>query len=147
VNGDGVVTAQEFADNAKSNAAKNGTPLTEAMAKAKEQFNTFDHNRDGKLDTPELDELAGGRAAPQPRGDEPPARDEMKKGDGGGRGGKQEAFVALPDQPRSSDGKFMLMSSVVEDLQKLPLEFTGDGDGISPPLEWSGAPAGRRAMP
>ena len=23
----------------------------------------------------------------------------------------------------------------------LPVEFTGDGDGISPPLEWSGAPA------
>jgi phosphatidylethanolamine-binding protein (PEBP) family uncharacterized protein len=139
VNGDGVVTAQEFAENAKTNGTKNGTPLTEAMAKAKEQFNAFDHNRDGKLDKPELDELAGG--APQPRGDEPPARDEMKKGDGGGRGGKQEDFVALPDQPRSSDGKFMLISPVVEDLKNLPLEFTGDGDGISPPLEWSGAPA------
>jgi phosphatidylethanolamine-binding protein (PEBP) family uncharacterized protein len=144
VNGDGVVTAQEFADNAKSNATKNGTSLAEAMAKAKEQFNTFDHNRDGKLDTPELDELAGNAPAgdaPRPRGDEPPARAEMKKGEDGGRGGKQEAFVALPDQPRSSDGKFMLMSSVVEDIQKLPVEFTGDGDGISPPLEWSGAPA------
>jgi phosphatidylethanolamine-binding protein (PEBP) family uncharacterized protein len=138
VNGDGVVTAQEFADNAKSNAAKKGIAIPDAMAKAKEQFNTFDHNRDGKLDTPELDELAGTAPAepiPQPRGE------EMKRGEGGGRGGKQEAFVALPDQPRSSDGKFMLMSSVVEDLQKLPVEFTGDGDGLSPPLEWSGAPA------
>ncbi len=148
VNGDGSVTAQEFADNAKSNASKKGTPLAEAMAKAKKQFNTFDHNRDGKLDTPELDELAGNAPAgdaPRPRGDEPPAREEMKKGEGGGRGGKQEAFVALPDQPRSSDGKFMLMSSVVEDLQKLPVEFTGDGDGISPPLEWSGAPAATKS--
>jgi phosphatidylethanolamine-binding protein (PEBP) family uncharacterized protein len=145
VNGDGVVTAQEFADNAKSNAAKKGVAIPEAMAKAKEQFNTFDHNRDGKLDTPELNELAGNAPAgdaPRPRGDEPPAREEMKPGEGGGRGGKQEAFVALPDQPRSSDGKFMLMSSVVEDLQALPSEFTGDGDGLSPPLEWSGAPAG-----
>ena len=148
VNGDGVVTAQEFADNAKTNATKSGAPLAEAMAKAKEQFNTFDHNRDGKLDTPELDELtasAPAGEAPRPRGDEPPAREEMKRGDGGGRGGKQEAFVALPDQPRSSDGKFILMSSVVEDLQKLPVESTGDGDGLSPPLEWSGAPAGTQS--
>ena len=149
VNGDGVVTAQEFADHAKSNAAKNGTPLAVALARAKEQFNAADHNRDGKLDTPELDELAGAtpvqESTRQPRGEEPPAREDMPRGGGGGRGGKQEAFVALPDQPRSSDGKFMLSSSVVEDLQKLPVEFTGDGDGISPPLEWSGAPATTKA--
>ncbi len=142
VNGDGVVTAQEFADNAKSNAAKNGTAIRDAMAKAKEQFNAFDHNRDGKLDRAELEELAGKAPAetiPQPRGE------EMKRGEGSGRGGKQEAFVALPDQPRSSDGKFMLMSSVVEDLQAMPTEFTGDGDGLSPPLEWSGAPAATKS--
>ena len=147
VNGDGVVTAQEFADNAKSNAAKKGIAIPEAMTKAKEQFNAFDHNRDGKLDTPELDELAGNApatGAPQPRGEEPPAREEMKKGGGGERGGKGQAFVALPDQPRSSDGKFMLNSPVVEDLQTLPTEFTGDGDGISPPLQWNGAPAGTK---
>lgn len=68
----------------------------------------------------------------------------MKKGSGGERGGKGQAFVALPDQPRSSDGKFMLKSPVVEDLQTLPTEFTGDGDGISPPLQWNGAPAGTK---
>jgi phosphatidylethanolamine-binding protein (PEBP) family uncharacterized protein len=143
VNGDGVVTAQEFVDNAKTNATKNGTSLAEAMAKAKEQFNTFDHNRDGKLDTPELDELAGNAPtgdAPEPRREEPTGREEMKKG-----GGKGKAFVALPDQPRSSDGKFTLTSSVVEDLQSLPTEFTGDGEGISPPLQWNGAPAGTKA--
>ena len=147
VNGDGVVTAQEFADNAKSNAAKKGIAIPDAMAKAKEQFNAFDHNRDGKLDTPELDELAGNApasGAPQPRGEEPPAREEMRKGGGGERGGKGQAFVALPDQPRSSDGKFTLTSPVVEDLQALPIEFTGDGDGISPPLQWNDAPAGTK---
>jgi phosphatidylethanolamine-binding protein (PEBP) family uncharacterized protein len=144
VNGDGSVTAQEFADNAKTNATKSDVSLADAMAKAKEQFNAFDHNRDGILDTPELEELAGNaptQGAPrQPRGDEPPAREETRQGGGGG-GGRQEAFVALSDQPRSSDGKFMLNSSVVEDLKSLPVEFTGDGDGISPPLEWIGAPA------
>ena len=142
VNGDGVVTAQEFADNAKSQAAKNGASVSDALAKARETFLSFDHNRDGKLDTPELDELAGNtppqESPREPRGDEPP-RGEMKGG--GQRGGKQETFVALPDQPRSSDGKFMLSSPVVEDLKDLPVEFTGDGAGISPPLEWAGPPA------
>ncbi len=150
MNGDGVVTAHEFADNAKSNAAKNGSPIPDAMAKAKakEQFNAFDHNRDGKLDTSELDELAGNApsiSAPQLRREEPPAHEEMKKGGGGERGGKGQTFVALPDQPRSSDGQFMLISPVVEDLQALPTEFTGNGDGISPPLSWTGAPAGTKS--
>ncbi len=74
-------------------------------------------------------------------GEEPPAREDMKNAGGGGRGDRQQAFVALPDQPRSSDGKLTLNSPVVEDLKTLPTEFTGDGDGISPPLEWTGAPA------
>lgn len=147
VNGDGVVTAQEFADNAKSNATKKGIAIPETMAKAREQFNAFDHNRDGRLDTPELDELAGNApatGAPLPVRDDSPAREEMKKDGGGDRGGKGQSFVGLPDQPRSSDGKFMLSSPVVEDLQALPTEFTGDGEGISPPLQWSAAPQGTK---
>ena len=146
LNGDGFVTAQEFADHAKANAAKSGAPLAEAMAEAREKFRSLDHNQDGKLDTPELDELAG-NAPPQrnPRGNEPPPRDDMKPTPGAGRGGKQEAFVPLPDQPRSSDGRFTLSSPVVEDLKDLPTEFTGDGAGISPPLEWTGAPASTRS--
>ncbi|MFZ4765485.1 MAG: YHYH protein [Roseimicrobium sp.] len=148
-NGDGLVTAQEFAENAKANATKSGASIVDAMAKAKEQFNTFDHNRDGKLDTPELDELAGNAPTsgepPPPRGERPPERGEMERGGGRDRGRKQEAFVALPDQPRSSDGKFMLHSPVVADLKSLPIEFTGDGEGISPPLEWTGAPPATQA--
>lgn len=46
------------------------------------------------------------------------------------------------DLPRSSNGSFLLCSPVVEDKAELPKEFTGDGDGISPPLSWSNAPAG-----
>ena len=146
VNGDGFVTAQEFADHAKENARKSGAPLADAMAEAREKFRSLDHNQDGKLDTPELDELAG-NAPPQraPRGKEPPPRGDRKAAPGVGRGGKQEAFVPLPDQPRSSDGRFTLLSPVVEDLTDLPTEFTGDGAGISPPLEWSGAPASTRS--
>lgn len=147
-NGDGTVTAQEFADHAKSNATKRGVAIPDALAKARDQFNAFDHNRDGRLDTPELNELTSSAptaGAPPPGRHGSPAREEMKEGVGGDRGGKGQAFVELPDQPRSSDGRFKLTSPVVADLQALPVEFTGDGAGISPPLQWSGAPHGTKS--
>ena len=40
---------------------------------------------------------------------------------------------------------FVLRSPEVKEGGTLPKEFTGDGDGISPPLEWSGARPARRA--
>ena len=142
VNGDGVVTAQEFADNAKSKASKKGIPLDEAMAKAKAAFTAMDKDRSGQL---EDREWQGQPVIPsEPRQSGPSGQQSPPKGGGGERGGKGQAFVALPDQPRSSDGKFMLTSPVVEDLQTLPTEFTGDGDGISPPLAWIDAPAGTK---
>jgi phosphatidylethanolamine-binding protein (PEBP) family uncharacterized protein len=143
VNGDGVVTAQEFADNAKSNAAKNGIAITDAMAKAKEQFTDMDKDRNGQLEASEWQNQP--IVAIEPRQSGPSGQQSQPKGGGGGeRGGKGQAFVALPDQPRSSDGKFTLSSPVVEDLQALPTEFTGDGEGISPPLQWNGAPTGTK---
>lgn len=142
VNGDGVVTAQEFADNAKSNAAKKGIAITDALAKAKEQFTDMDKDSNGQLEASEWQNQP--IVATEPRQSGPSGQQSQSKGGGGERGGKGQAFVALPDQPRSSDGKFTLSSPVVEDLQALPVEFTGDGDGISPPLAWSGAPAGTK---
>ena len=40
---------------------------------------------------------------------------------------------------------FVLGSPVVKTDGALPTEFTGDGAGISPPMEWKGAPAGTKA--
>lgn len=34
-----------------------------------------------------------------------------------------------------------LKSKVFEDRAKIPSRFTGEGEDVSPPLEWSGAPA------
>ena len=42
-------------------------------------------------------------------------------------------------------GSFVLRSPAVKDDGVLPKEFTGDGDSLSPPLEWSGAPAGTKS--
>lgn len=43
-------------------------------------------------------------------------------------------------------GKLKLTSSVVRAGDPLPDEFNGDGPGISPPLEWHGAPAGTKSF-
>jgi len=49
-----------------------------------------------------------------------------------------------PPQPDTSrpeqSGSFVLRSPVVADGGTLPQEFTGDGVGVTLPLEWSGAP-------
>lgn len=42
-------------------------------------------------------------------------------------------------------GHFILTSNVVTN-GLLPVEFTGDGAGVSPPLAWSGAPAGTKCF-
>ena len=39
---------------------------------------------------------------------------------------------------------FILRSPVVQEGGELPKEFTGDGVGVTPPLEWTGAPAGTK---
>lgn len=41
---------------------------------------------------------------------------------------------------------FTLTSPVFRPNQPIPTRFTGDGDNLSPPLEWSGAPAGTRSF-
>ena len=46
--------------------------------------------------------------------------------------------------PRTSG--FTLLSPVVEEGGELPKEFTGDGAGVTPPLEWTGAPAGTKSF-
>ena len=75
----------------------------------------------------------------RPEGDRPPP-----PGNGGGRG--RQEFVALPDQPRSSNGAFVLTSPVVEDMTEMPADYTGDGSGATLPLAWKGAPAGTQGF-
>ena len=41
---------------------------------------------------------------------------------------------------------FVLRSPVIAPGGAIPREYTGDGAGVSPPLEWSGAPAGTKSF-
>jgi Raf kinase inhibitor-like YbhB/YbcL family protein len=73
----------------------------------------------------------------------PPAREGEPDRPSGPRA---QAFTERPDQPRSSNGTFFLSSPAVEDKAMLPVEFTGDGAALTPPLEWKGVPAGTQSF-
>ena len=83
---------------------------------------------------PPQNDFAGQRP---PRGERPP------RDGGGGRGANAPAEVQPTFAPKHT-GLMTLTSSAVTNGGALPVEFTGDGAGISPPLNWSGAPAGTK---
>ena len=65
-------------------------------------------------------------------------------GGGGEKGGGQERVRENPPGGARAPG-FSLRSPAIGADGVLPVEFTGDGASISPPLEWSGAPEGTRS--
>ncbi len=81
------------------------------------------------------------------KGDRPPPPPDRPDGRGsGGPGGS--AYVPNPAASYTPlrSGKFLLRSPVVAEGGALPVEFTGDGSGVTPPLEWSGAPSGTKSF-
>ena len=99
---------------------------------------------------------------------QPQNPDGRRQGDGGVRRGQdrqsegdrpprddQDNRRPRPDQAASDPtpawavkplAGFVLRSPEVKEDGKLPKEFTGDGAGISPPLEWSGTPEGTKSF-
>lgn len=94
---------------------------------------------------------------------------EGKGGEKGGKGGKGKGKGKGPDEgKRPEEGKkpepteapsafgmdalkkplpgFVLRSADIPDPTHYPVEFTGDGAGITPSLQWKGAPAGTRGF-
>lgn len=90
--------------------------------RGREDRNPRDPNR------PNPDRPNGNRPAPDRNGVESvPARD------------------AVQLSPKKS-GDFQLTSPAFDAGKRLPKDFTGDGDGISPPLAWRGAPEGTQSF-
>ena len=113
------------------------TPV-ERVRRALAQGNEQPRNAGGRR---QGDGRARGGQDPQANGDRP-ARDD------------QASRRPRPDQDASDPtpawavkplAGFELRSPEVKADGKLPKEFTGDGTGISPPLEWSGAPEGTKS--
>ncbi len=94
------------------------------------------------------------------------AQERHQAREGGGRGGEGRPGRAKDRPPRGKGERpaqsgaagsamdalkrpvtgFDLSSPEIPDPTKLPLEFTGDGAGISPPLAWRGAPPETRSF-
>ena len=80
-----------------------------------------------------------------PRDDQPGPAGQPPRGD---RGGPREGAPAnagpgiAMDALRKPDPNFVLTSPAISADGKLPVEYTGDGKGSTPPLSWRGAPAG-----
>ncbi|MFM1770788.1 MAG: hypothetical protein RJA22_3317 [Verrucomicrobiota bacterium] len=54
--------------------------------------------------------------------------------------------VGAPVAGIAESADFRLESPAVGKNGELPVEFTGDGAGVSPPLAWTNAPAGTRSL-
>jgi len=63
-----------------------------------------------------------------------------------------DAFFGAPAAPspaattRKAESGFRLGSPAFADGEALPVQFTGDGEGISPPLAWSSVPEGTKSL-
>ena len=74
---------------------------------------------------------------------------EGKKGKGKGeKGGLPAGSVdsVAAAKPSDKNTTLKLTSPAVKDGEKLPVEYTGDGDSASPPLAWTGVPKGTQSL-
>ncbi len=92
----------------------------------------------------------GGPPREQRNGNPPgrPPRDGNRPPPQGERPQRTENADAVPPSVITAkcSGNLVLTSTVVKDGGALPNEFNGDGAGVSPPLEWHGAPAGTKSF-
>lgn len=54
--------------------------------------------------------------------------------------------VADITENKGEPGAFLVTSPAFQHGGMLPKEFSGDGEGISPPIEWTGVPVGTRSL-
>ncbi|MEY4307071.1 MAG: hypothetical protein RJA95_439 [Verrucomicrobiota bacterium] len=71
-----------------------------------------------------------------------------KKGGKGGKGGPPAGAIdtVAAAKPADKNPTLKLTSPAVKDGEKLPVEFTGDGESASLPLAWSGVPKGTQSL-
>jgi phosphatidylethanolamine-binding protein (PEBP) family uncharacterized protein len=90
-------------------------------------------------------------SGPPPGGAEPVRKDSNEGRRPGPNGtGANEArpsaatMVPVPDAPAVKG--FILTSPAVTNGGAYPVEFTGDGAGVTPPLDWTGVPEGTKSL-
>lgn len=84
----------------------------------------------------------------RPDGKRPPPRKDDRPKKGGPKDGRPKKDGPPPKKEElpgvKAAGAFKLSSSAFEPGGKYPVEYTGDGAGVSPPLQWTGAPTGTK---
>jgi len=61
--------------------------------------------------------------------------------------GRADTEPPVPPPPAKRESpEFALTSSAFKHNEAIPIKYTADGQGISPPLAWIGAPAAKRAF-
>jgi len=60
--------------------------------------------------------------------------------------GERPATLATSPVQERAAMTFRISSSAFADGQRIPTKYTADGDNISPPLDWSDAPAGAKSF-
>ncbi|MFM8497423.1 MAG: YHYH protein [Planctomycetia bacterium] len=80
---------------------------------------------------------------PPPRGDRPPPPRDGGPPGGPGPGGRPPELPAAGRAPAA--GALAPTSPAIGPDGNLPVEFTCDGAGVSPPLEWKAGPAGTKS--
>jgi hypothetical protein len=128
LNGDGVVTAQEFAGAARRDFSSRGgsDSLEDAMAAARSRFYAMDKNRDGQLDRSEWQPPSGSGAPPsrsetmaRNEDDRPPSGGNMERRGGGGGGPRGHGKGSPGEDPNRKPW-----------IQVHGEEFDADGDGV-----------------
>ncbi len=95
-----------------------------------------DQRRDDSLQPQTGPPLRDGENRPPP-----PREDRNRRLDPG-----TSASAVEMDALKKADTNFRLASAEIPDASHLPVEFTGDGAGVSPPLSWKGAPKGTKGF-
>jgi len=86
----------------------------------------------------------GGRGPGEPRKGGP--TEGRRRGPDGAEANEPRPASVKTNLPTSrANGSFKLTSPVVTNGGVYPLEYTGDGAGSTPPLAWTGAPAGTKS--
>ncbi len=79
----------------------------------------------------------GGDSRPRPRPDQPEQQKPMRRG--------EVSPAAKPIENTAAVSGLQLTSPAIDASGILPIEFTGDGASISPPLAWAGGPAATKS--
>lgn len=73
-------------------------------------------------------------------------KDDKKGSDPKGNGKGESPGIGNTNRPKNNPDDFVLSSPAFGAGEFYPVEFTGDGEGVSPPLSWKGAPKGTRSF-